>query len=41
MLFERYDKDKDGVVTFQDFANEILTVSQADVMVLQEAVPHR
>jgi Ca2+-binding EF-hand superfamily protein len=26
VLLERYDKDKDGVVTFEDFANEIITV---------------
>ena len=30
ILLERYDKDKDGIVTFEDFSNEIVTVAQSD-----------
>ena len=25
-LFDRYDKNKDGNITFKDFANEMVTV---------------
>ena len=34
ILFDRYDKNKDGIVSFQDFAGEILTHAQS--VVLQE-----
>ena len=27
---DRYDKNKDGVITFQDFSNEIMTRPQSD-----------
>ena len=29
-LFERFDKDRDGNVTYKDFSNEIMTVRQTD-----------
>lgn len=29
-LFERFDKDRDGTVTYKDFSNEMMTVRQTD-----------
>lgn len=29
-LFDRFDKDRDGNVTYKDFSNEMMTVLQTD-----------
>jgi Ca2+-binding EF-hand superfamily protein len=36
VLLERYDKDKDGIITFEDFANEIVTVPMSDALKEEE-----
>jgi Ca2+-binding EF-hand superfamily protein len=41
ILLDRYDKNKDGVATFQDFANEVMTVPQAEYLVQAEIIPYR
>ena len=41
VLLERYDKDKDGIVTFEDFANEIVTVPLSDAVKLDEHWQYR
>ena len=38
---ERYDKDKDGVITFEDFANEIITVPDSDCVKEDEIWSYR
>ena len=40
-LFERYDKDKDGKISFKDFAGELLTVEQCDRVREQCIYPHK
>jgi len=41
ILLDRYDKNKDGVATFQDFASEVMTVPQAEYLVQAEIIPYR
>ena len=41
ILLDRYDKNKDGVATFQDFASEVMTVPQAEYLVQDEIIPYR
>ena len=40
-LFERYDKDKDGKMSFKDFAGELLTVEQCEKVRQDCIFPHK
>ena len=40
-LFDRFDKDHDGTVTFKDFSNEMMTVSQTDQVATETIFPYR
>ena len=40
-LFERFDKDRDGNVTYKDFSNEMMTVCQTDQIATENIFPYR
>ena len=38
---DRYDKNKDGVITFEDFSNELMTVKQSEYVKNDEQWKYR